>query len=312
MAQPPRSTRSVQRIPARRAPAQSPYRNRHQRGGGGSSVLWLVLIFGIIVVLGYIVWDRTFRTLGDIADVKDVRPKEVEAQGPPPALLQQAFNVLLIGVDAREANPEDGARSDTLIVVHVDPVNKWASMLSIPRDTFVQIPYRDDVAGGKITSAYTWGYSNPEIYGEGTRPDEAGAALAADTVEEFLGLKIDYTAQVNFQGFEQLVDAIDGITVDVPHTILDAEYPTDDYGYVRLLIEPGLQRMDGKTALQYARTRHADNDFGRAARQQQVLQEAARELRQRGILEQVEALPQVLDAMRTSIKTTMPIDDLGT
>ncbi len=126
------------------------------------------------------------------------------------------------------------------------------------------------------------------------------------------GITIDYTAQVNFQGFEQLVDAINGITVDVPHTILDAEYPTDDYGYVRLLIEPGLQRMDGKTALQYARTRHADNDFGRAARQQQVLQEAVRELRQRGILEQIEALPQLLDALRTSIKTTMPIDDLGT
>src|SRR5687768_3039255 len=106
MAQPPRSTRSVQRVPARRAPAQSPYRNRRQRGGG-SSVLWLVLIFGIMVVLGYIVWDRTFRTLGDIADVKDVRPPEVEDQGPPPALLQQPFNVLLIGVDAREANPED-------------------------------------------------------------------------------------------------------------------------------------------------------------------------------------------------------------
>lgn len=314
MAQPPRSTRSVQRVPTRRAPAQSPYRNRRPQSGGGSTALWLVVIFGIIVVLGYIVWDRTFRTLSDITNVKDVRPQIVEdqSQGPPPALLQQAFNVLLIGVDAREANPEDGARSDTLIVVHVDPINKWASMLSIPRDTFVHIPYRDDVAGGKITSAYSWGFSNPTIYGDGTRPDEAGAALAADTVEEFLGIKIDYTAQVNFQGFEQLVDAIDGITIDVPHTILDAEYPTEDYGYVRLLIEPGLQRMDGKTALQYARTRHADNDFGRAGRQQQVIQEAVRELRQRGLLQQVEALPGLLRAMQTSIKTTMPIDDLGT
>jgi polyisoprenyl-teichoic acid--peptidoglycan teichoic acid transferase len=274
----------------------------------------LLLILGAIVVLGYVVWDRTFRALGDIADAKDVRPEVVEAQesGPTPALLQQPFNVLLIGVDARDTNPEDGARSDTLIVVRVDPVNQWASMLSIPRDTFVRIPYRDDVEGGKITSAYTWGYSNPEIYGEGTRPDEAGAALAADTVEEFLDIKIDYTAQVNFQGFEQLVDAIGGITVDVPHTILDAEYPTEDYGYERLLIEPGLQRMDGATALKYARTRHADNDFGRAARQQQVLQEAARELRQRGILQQVEALPQLIEAMRSSIQTTMPIDDLQT
>lgn len=271
----------------------------------------LLLIMVAVAVLGYFIYDRTLGAIDDIAQTQDVRVKP-RGNSPPPPLLQSPFNVLLIGVDSRAGRPEEGARSDTLIVVHVDPVEKWGSMLSIPRDTFVTIPYRDDIRGDKINSAYSWGYLNPDIYGRGTRPEDAAAALAAETVEGFLGIAIDYTAQVDFQGFQELVDAIDGITVDVPHTILDAEYPTDDNGYMRLLIEPGLQRMDGLTALRYARTRHADSDFGRAERQQQVIQAALNELRGRGLLGQIEAAPQLLTALRASVKTSMPIDDLGT
>ena len=268
---------------------------------------------GLVVALGYMVYDRTWGAISDITQTEEVRPEQKPSgDAPPPALLQEPFNVLLIGADLRAGQPDDGARSDTLIVVHVDPVGKWASMLSIPRDTYVTIPVQGDEIGDKINGAYSYGYRNPEIYGPGATPAEAGAALAADTVEEFLGLEIDYTAQVDFKGFQQLVDAIDGITVDVPHAILDAEYPTDDYGYMRLFIEPGLQRMDGTMALRYARTRHADSDFGRGQRQQQVLQAALDEVKQRGVLGNLEALPQFVTALRESVKTTMPIDDLST
>ena len=271
----------------------------------------MLVIFLLVGGLAYVVWDRTFGVISSMAGAQDVRDKP-QSEGPPPPLLQAPFNVLLIGVDAREGAPEEGVRSDTLIVVHVDPIAKTASMLSIPRDTFVKIPYRTDVEGAKITLAYSWGFQNPEIYGPGTRPAEAGQALAADTVEEFLGIKIDYTAQVDHSGFEKLVDAMNGITIDVPRAVLDAEYPTDDFGYMRLMIEPGLQRMDGTTALRFARTRHADSDFGRSQRQQMVLQAALSELRQRGILGQIEAVPRLLEALRTSVLTTMPVDDIST
>ena len=264
-----------------------------------------------VATLGYFLYDRTLGAIDDMAQTRDVRVKP-KGDAPTPPLLQQPFNVLLIGVDSRAGRPDEGARSDTLIVVHVNPTEKWGSMLSIPRDTWVTIPYRTDVPGDKINGAYSWGYRNPDIYGQGVKPEDAGAALAADTVEEFLGITIDHTAQVDFQGFQKLVDAINGVTVDVPHAILDAEYPTEDYGYMRLLIEPGLQRMDGLTALRYARTRHADSDFGRGERQQQVIQAALNELRARGLLGQVEALPELLDALRASVQTSMPIDDLTT
>ena len=303
MAQRPRPTRAPQRVPPRRPPVRSPYAQRRGPTCGSKFGVALLLTVVLIGVFGYILYDRTF---GAIAS-EDVRERP-ESSGPPPPLLQQPFNVLLIGVDARDLAPDEGVRSDTLIVVHIDPIDKWASMLSIPRDTFVKIPYRDDVEGTKITLAYSWGFQNPEIYGEGTRPSDAGQALAADTVEEFLGLTIDYTVQVDHRGFESLVDAIDGITLDVPHAMLDAEYPTDDFGYVRLLITPGLQRMDGATALQYARTRHIDSDYGRNERQQQVLQATLCELKGRDILGRIEAVPQLVNAVTENVETTMPID----
>jgi polyisoprenyl-teichoic acid--peptidoglycan teichoic acid transferase len=100
--------------------------------------------------------------------------------------------------------------------------------------------------------------------------------------------------------------------VDVPRAILDAEYPTEDNGYMRLYIPAGLQRMDGTTALRYARTRHADNDFGRAQRQQQVMQAVLDELKRQGVLNQIEAAPKLLDVASTSVRTTLRLNDLGT
>src|ERR687886_147327 len=305
----PRSTRGAQR-PPRRQVTRTVYPPRRRLTCGSTVTLLLLTVAGLIGVLGYIVYDRTWGAVKEITQTKEVRKAQGEA--PSAALLQKPFNILLIGVDLREARPDEGARSDTLIVAHVDPVGKWASMLSIPRDSFVKIPKRNDVPGDKINGAYSYGYLHPGIYGATTTPAEAGAALVAETVETFLGVKIDYTAQVDFQGFQKLVDAIGGIVVDVPHTILDVEYPTEDEGYMRLLIEPGLQRMDGITALRYARTRHADSDFGRSQRQQQVIQAAFSEIKRRGVLGKVEAAPQLLSAIRESVKTTMPIDDVST
>lgn len=297
--------RRPQRLPAR------PRTNRRSASPGCGFSFWLLIFLCFTLVGGYIIYDRTFGVLNAITRTTDVRAQVPQA-GPPPALLQQPFNVLLIGVDSRPDTPEAGVRSDTLIVVRVDPVDKWAAMLSIPRDTFVQIPYREDIDGAKITLAYAYGFQNPEIYGADTRPVDAGQALAADTVEEFLGITIDYTAQVDPGGFETVLDALGGIIVDVPHAMLDAEYPTDDFGYQRLLIEPGLQRMDGHTALLYARTRHVDNDFGRSRRQQQVLQSAYCKVKGQDLLKQIELVPYLLDIVQTSVLTNLPLNDLGT
>jgi LCP family protein required for cell wall assembly len=229
-------------------------------------------------------------------------------QAPLPNALQQPVNILLIGVDKRP-NADDGVRSDTLILVHLDPQAKWASMLSIPRDSVVSIPH---LGRAKINTAYSQGYTNATaIYGEGTAPDAAGAALAAETIESFLKVKVDYTAQVDFHGFAALIDTVGGVLVDVPLPLLDAEYPTEDYGVERIYIPAGLQVMDGHTALVYARSRHASTDFDRSKRQQIVLRALLEQVRARGLLENLTALPDWATVLEQNIRTTLPISNFG-
>jgi LCP family protein required for cell wall assembly len=226
-----------------------------------------------------------------------------------PAGVREPFNVLLVGVDSR-SDPEEGVRSDTLILVHVEPVAGWASMLSIPRDSMVEIP---GVGQRKINFAYTYGYNNAEaIYGAGTAPDAGGGALAAETVAGFLGVKIDYIAQVDFNGFQRVIDTLGGVSIDVERPILDPTYPSEDFGYQRLYIPAGLQVMDGAAALRYARTRHSSSDFDRSARQQQVLRAILAEVRARGLLSQATLLPELARDLQESVSTTLPLSDLHT
>lgn len=174
----------------------------------------------------------------------------------------QRITFLLLGVDQRPDDPSP-LRTDTMIVVTVQPETNQVGMISLPRDLFVPIPGFD--YSGKITTAFTVGELNKYPGG--------GAALATKTVSEFLGYPIDYTVMINFDGFVQAIDAIGGVDVVVAKTIHDEEYPTIDYGYQTFHLDAGPQHLDGETALKYARSRHGsgNDDFQRTNRQQQLL-----------------------------------------
>jgi LCP family protein required for cell wall assembly len=174
---------------------------------------------------------------------------------------KEPVNILLIGLDYRPGDAE-GTRADTQIVVHIDPVAKTATLLSIPRDLWVRIPGHGE---DRINVAYRVGEQNKAQIPGG------GPVMAMATIEQNFGIPIHYFAQVDFMGFERVVDALGGITIDVPRPLVDNEYPLSNYGVTRIYIQAGLQHMDGRTALQYARSRHADSDLGRNRRQQQVL-----------------------------------------
>jgi LCP family protein required for cell wall assembly len=252
--------------------------------------------------------DDPRRAPAAVATAAAARGAPAAPASPLPNALREPVNILLIGVDKRP-DDDDGVRGDTLILVRLDPLAKWASMLSIPRDSVVGIPR---FGQAKINAAYAYGYANAEeVYGAGTDPDAAGGALAAETIEQFLGVKVDYVAQVDFNGFAQLVDAIGGVPVDVQRPLLDAEYPTDDYGVERIYIPSGLQVMDGRTALIYARSRHASTDYDRSQRQQQVLRALLDQVRARGLLENAADLPQWADVLAQNVRTTLPVRDLG-
>lgn len=322
---PYRSARERVTTPRRRTTTPPPTGTRlRQRGSGcGTVVLGLVLVL-ILIGIGFGMVVQRLNRAADTIVQSDTRTTNnappASAPGNTPAEetsipamlpdpLRQPFNVLLVGVDKRAETGDSTARSDTLIVVHVDPQKKWASMLSIPRDSVVTVSH---LGRNKINTAYTYGYMNAEeLYGSGTLADMGGGMLAAETVERFLGINIDYITQVDFHGFELIVDTLGGITINVTRPLIDAEYPTENFGRERIYIPAGLQVFDGKTALRYARSRHGGSDFDRSRRQQQVLRAALHEVQRRGLLEQVGLLPEMLETLEQSLVTTMPINDLS-
>lgn len=166
----------------------------------------------------------------------------------------ERVTILLMGADTRPIERQNGERprSDTMMLVMVDPQQGVASMLSIPRDLFVDIP---GYGLRRINTAYAIG----------------GPPLAIETVQYNLGLRINYYIMIEFDVFTTVVDEIGGIDIYVPETISDPYYPDMTYGYDPFYIEAGFHHLDGTTALKYVRTRHADSDFDRARRQQDVM-----------------------------------------
>lgn len=168
--------------------------------------------------------------------------------------------ILLLGIDQR--CEEDGpTRTDTMMVLTMDPVGLSAAALSLPRDLWVEIP---GFGVDRINQANFLG----EIY----EYPGGGPALAVDTVENILGIDVNYYATIDFVAFVELVNEIGGIDIEVPEAIEDDTYPDNCYGYDPFFIEAGSHHLDGPTALKYARTRATfGGDVDRAGRQQQVI-----------------------------------------
>jgi LCP family protein required for cell wall assembly len=213
----------------------------------------------------------------------------------------ERVTVLLLGIDERKQ--ETGPfRTDTMLILTIDPAAKTAGMLSIPRDLWVQIPAMD--TDGKINTAHFIG----DAYGY----PGGGPELAVETVQENLGIPIDYYVRVNFNAFEKVVDAIGGVEICVPETIDDPLYPAyDNYGYDPLHVDAGCQTMLGSLALKYARTRHTGTDIDRAKRQQQVILAIRDKVVKQNLLPQLVAqAPALLDTLQTSIKTDLSLDQM--
>jgi polyisoprenyl-teichoic acid--peptidoglycan teichoic acid transferase len=163
-------------------------------------------------------------------------------------------SVLILGSDARPDELKRGevGRTDTLLLFLADRAAPRVAMVSVPRDLWVTIPGNGEE---RVNAAYELG----------------GSQTAKQTVSNVLGQRVDRFAVIGLQGVRDVVDAVGGVDLTVAQAIHDDAYPTDDYGIITVDIPAGRQHMDGVTALEYARTRHQDSDFGRIARQQQVL-----------------------------------------
>jgi polyisoprenyl-teichoic acid--peptidoglycan teichoic acid transferase len=202
----------------------------------------------------------------------DKRTEEVKFQERDP------FSVLLMGVDERK---NDKGRSDTMIVLTVNPDTKSVKMLSIPRDTLTDI-----VGHGtrdKINHAYAFG----------------GVEMAMDTVEEMLDIPIDYYVQINMEGFEDIVNAVGGITVNN-----DLSFEAGGYSFPE-----GSVDLNGKKALAYTRMRYEDprGDFGRQLRQRQIIQGIIRE---GASVSSLWKFDDIFDALGSNVKTNMKFEEM--
>lgn len=211
------------------------------------------------------------------------------------------MNILIVGIDGFDSNYTRAARSDTILLAGVNFASKTARLVSFPRDLWVALPGGLPVTEARLNSAYHYG----ELYGvPGGGPAELRAVL-----ETTFGLRIDRYLIVSFTAFEQGIDAIGGIEIDIPTPIRDPQYPMRSReGTMAIEFPAGRVQMDGGTALIYARIRHDSDDFKRMRRQQQVLFAIRDKLLQPETLPHLPALAQV---MLNAVRTDLSLEDIA-
>lgn len=215
------------------------------------------------------------------------------------------IQILLLGIDQRSATDDPGPfRTDTMMLLNINPVQKSVGVLSLPRDLWVDIP---NFGGARINQANFIGDGN-------AYPGGGGPALAMETVALNFGVRVDKYLLVNFDLFTTIVDLLApaGVPVTVTEWIDDPDYPDDQYGTIHVRFEPGEQRMDAETLLQYARTRATEGgDFDRARRQQQVLDAVRAEvLSAGGIINFVSQAFTLWDALQGNYRTNLELNDI--
>ncbi|HEY8601101.1 MAG TPA: LCP family protein [Thermomicrobiales bacterium] len=221
----------------------------------------------------------------------------------------QRINVLLIGFGG--PGHDGGYLTDTLQVMSFEPKTGGVTLISVPRDLWIQLPQYQGRGGywGRINEAYTVGMGNVDRNDMNIpySKHDAGGQMAMKAVSQVLGIPLDYWISLDFVGFRRFIDAIGGVNVNVERAFTDREYPNNDDAdidpsYRTVHFDAGIQHMNGETAITFARSRHAPedgSDFGRA-RRQQLLMSAVKDQ-----IVSVETIPKlfgILDALEGHIR----------
>ena len=198
--------------------------------------------------------------------------------------------IMIMGVDQRE---DDVGRSDTLMVTMIDPKKNKAALLSVPRDTRVKIKGH---GYDKINAAYAYG----------------GHKLSESTVEDLLGVRIDHYIIINTHSFQRIIDALGGIDINVEKRMY-YEDPWDDDGGLLIDLQPGMQHMDGKTAVTYVRYRDEEGDIGRIERQQKFMKAVMEKLTSPAIITRLPTvIKEVMDSIETDLSFRQMLEFAGT
>lgn len=246
----------------------------------------VLLVLGLVLLIGgsafgYFVYKAN--ETAENANSELTRGDKSDRREETVDLTKDHFSVLLAGVDGG-ASLEEG-RTDSLMVATFNKESRQVTLVSIPRDSYVDIVTTDGEFKDKINHAYAYG----------------GIDTTIATVEKLFDIPIDYYATINFDGIEDLVDAVGGVEVDVL-------VPISGRATGNVELEPGVQTLDGKEALAYARMRKDDpeGDVGRAKRQQQVLEAIINEAT---TINSFTKLNRIMNAVGDNIRTNMSLSE---
>ncbi len=291
--------------PSRHGKQLERFRNAKQRPSAASrrirfglwTVLGLVLLgLAWLGVTAYATYQKVSDpTTGSSPFLKyfgqAVQPEQLKGEG------DGRINILLIGIGG--TGHPGGTLADTIMVASIDPINKKLAMLSIPRDLRVSLP---NGGTGKINSVHSIGES---------AESGSGPQVLMDTVEKVLDLPIHYYARIDFSGFEKFIDALGGVTIDVPKALNDPLFPADDMiHYAPFSVKAGTQTMNGLTALKYARSRETTSDFDRAARQQLIILAVREKALSANVLANPQKLSELAGILGDHVRMDMTLTDV--
>ncbi|RXW47921.1 transcriptional regulator [Enterococcus faecium] len=256
-------------------------RRRKSRGRKIFLIILAVLIVLVLAIVGvgaklYLDLSHSIeKTYESVERTKGERVKPVDLDK------QESFSVLLMGIDTGDLGRVDQGRSDTMMVATVSPEDKQTTIVSIPRDTYVDIVGRD--TKDKINHSYAFG----------------GTAMAMDTVQRYVDIPIDHYVSINMKGLKELVDAVGGIEVNNDFTFLQDGY---DFPIGRIT-------LNGDQALSYSRMRYEDpnGDYGRQGRQRKIVEGIAKKVLS---LNGVSNYQSILNALESNMKTDMSFDEM--
>jgi LCP family protein required for cell wall assembly len=293
---------------------------RASRGVQGAVVALLVAVVAMHGVIGYYAW--AFYEAGSVIFEPEPDPTGPPVAGatgsprptptfslepgatptpePTPKPPTNRITFLLTGVDS--GHDRNHALTDTLLVVSIDTVDKTGVMISVPRD-LARLPlYFGGTFAPKINELMTAARNNPSKY-----PDGPMGTLTRE-IGFLIGIRVDYFAQINLEGFERMVNLVGGVDVDNPKWINDPNYDWFD-GTSGFTLSPGPHHLNGRLALAYVRSRMGigDNDFTRARRQQQVIASLRDRMLEPGMIQK---LPDLLKAAARTISTDFPADQV--
>ena len=245
-----------------------------------------ILIVGAgagLAVASYQLLDNTLEKASPDIELVQEAQKAVDPDVP-----GEPVNILLIGSDKRagKEGAGDPGRSDSLILIRMDGDKGFISMLSFPRDLYVNIPGR---GMDKINASFSAG----------------GPAKTIETIKGLTGQPINYFVNIDFEGFRKLVDQVGGVYLDVDRKYFNKNVAGDGIDdYEEIDLKPGYQRLNGEDALDYVRYRHTDSDFARIARQQAFLSELKRQTNRFGNLPEIPAYAGIFaDNITTNVRS---------